>query len=225
MTTSLPFKAALFDVDGTLIDSNEAHARSWAEALTENGVPVLDRDVRAFIGMGGDKLLDAVAAIDEESNLGKAVAARKKALFAKMLPTLSPTRGARALLEYLQQQDVRLVVATSAGDQEMTALLRQAAVDDLFPAGASKDDASNSKPDPDILRAALQKAGVPASDAIMIGDTPYDIEAGQRAGVRVIALRCGGAWSDRDLTGASLIVADPAALLSHYLSDRSLAGR
>ena len=212
----MTFDAVLFDVDGTLIDSNGAHAETWAQALREEGVQASGTDVRPLIGMGGDKLLPAIAHVAEDSALGQRVARRKKALFEVALGSLQPTRGARALVEFLHGQNVKLVIATSADEQELQALLTRVRVDDLFPRRTSRDDAAESKPSPDIVEAALNKSRVPASRAVMIGDTPYDVEAAARAGLKCIALRCGGYWSDSDLVGALGILDDPAALLEYW---------
>jgi HAD superfamily hydrolase (TIGR01509 family) len=218
--SDVPFKSLLFDVDGTLIDSNRAHAESWMEALREHGIKVdLDR-VQRLIGMGGDKLLPAVAQVTEDSDLGKEIARHKKTLFGMCLPMLRPTRGARPLLEYLRDQGVELIIATSAAGRELNALLRRAGVDDLFPERASRDDAAQSKPDPDIVHAALAKSRARPAETAMIGDTPYDIEAANRAGIQAIALRCGGYWTDSDLRGAIDIFDDPQAVLEHWRQDQ-----
>jgi phosphoglycolate phosphatase-like HAD superfamily hydrolase len=108
-----------------------------------------------------------------------------------------------------------LVVATSAGD-ELGALLKQAGLADLIEVAATSDDAEKSKPDADIVQAALAKAGIGAHQAIMLGDTPYDIQAARSAGVGTVALRCGGWWKDADLAGAIGIYDDPADLLSRW---------
>jgi HAD superfamily hydrolase (TIGR01509 family) len=208
--------AILFDVDGTLIDSNRAHAEAWAQALTEHGFPHEADQIRPFIGMGSDKLLPAIARMDVESPRGKAILARKKTLFDERLPRLRPTRGARALLTFLRERGKTLVVATSADDEEMHAILQQAGVADLMPRRTSSDDAARSKPDPDIVRAALSRAGTTASAAVMIGDTPYDVEAAARAGVDCIAVRCGGWWQDPDLSGAVAIAEDPRELYERW---------
>jgi len=110
------------------------------------------------------------------------------------------------------------VIATSADERDVRGLLERAGVSDLVPDRVSKDDAPHSKPDPDIVQAALSESGVPARDAVMVGDTPYDIEAATRAGVAAIALRCGGYWSDPELAGAVEILDDPAALLVRWQS-------
>ena len=225
MATRLGFDTAIFDVDGTLIDSNEAHAQAWTHALREHGVSTDVARIRPLIGMGGDKLLPRAAGVSEDSPQGQAMARRKKAVFNELLPTLRPTRGARELVAFLRDSDVGLVVATSADDREMGALLERAGVADLFDLHASKDDAAESKPDPDIVRAALRRAQARPESSIMIGDTVYDIEAASGVHVPTIALRCGGYWSDADLRGAVKIFDDPAAL-RHHLSatglDRSL---
>ena len=213
---SLVYRTVLCDVDGTLIDSNGAHAEAWTRALNEHGIDVCVRNVRPLIGMGGDKLLPAVAHIEEDSPLGAAIASRKKELFKAALPGLRPTAGARALLEYLRGRSIDLVVATSADDREMHAILKQAGLDDLFSLHTTKDDAEESKPDPDIVNAALARAKARPESTVMVGDTPYDIEAAHGAGVAAIALRCGGHWTDADLHGAIQICDDPAALLAWW---------
>jgi HAD superfamily hydrolase (TIGR01509 family) len=208
--------AILVDIDGTLIDSNAAHAETWAEALTEHGFPCGADQIRPLIGMGGDKLLPRVAGVEEDSTQGRAIGTRKKELFAERLPSLSATRGAQALLSHLRHLNKEVVVATSADGREMRALLAQAGVADLIPERTTKDDAAESKPDPDIVRAAIARTGARPAETIMIGDTPYDMEAARRAGIESVALRCGGYWSDADLGGAIAIFDDPAALLAHW---------
>jgi len=211
----LRFKTLLFDVDGTLIDSNGAHAESWMQALREHGVTVEGDHIRRMIGMGGDKILPALAHVSEDSEAGKAIVERKKQIFGTLLPGLRPTHGARPLLEYLKKRDIELIIATSADDREMNSLLEQAGVVDFFPSRATKDDAPASKPDPDIVHAALSRSWARPEQTLLIGDTPYDVEAADRAGIGAIALRCGGFWPDSSLTGALKIFDDPQALLVH----------
>jgi HAD superfamily hydrolase (TIGR01509 family) len=209
-------RTLLFDVDGTLIDSNAAHAEAWTQSLREHGVRANLTEIRRLIGMGGDKLLPAAAHVSHESVLGLSITERKKSLFAALVARLEPTNGARALLEYLRDQGIALVTASSADDQEMAALLKRAGVHDLFPVFASGAHAKDSKPDPDIVEAALAKSGARHELTVMIGDTPYDIEAAHRAGIKAIALRCGGYWSDRSLWGAVEVHDDPQALLIRW---------
>lgn len=222
-TNGLPFTTAMFDLDGTLIDSNDAHARAWHQALREHGIESEVPRVRRLIGMGGDKLLPAIAALEADSPKGQAIARRKKAIFEQRLPGLQPTLGARMLVEFLRERQIDLVIATSADEKELTALLAQAGVDDLFERRASKDDANESKPDPDIVQAALKKAGARPESSVLIGDTPYDLEAAARAGVSAIALRCGGYWRDADFAGAMAVFDDPLALLNQWRTGRATA--
>jgi HAD superfamily hydrolase (TIGR01509 family) len=210
------YHAVIFDVDGTLVDSNDAHALAWVQANTESGRRVEFSRVRPLIGMGGDKLLPEVTALSIDSPEGKAITSRRREIFQRdHLPHLKPTRGAQALLEWLRDDRQKLLVASSAEDDELRQLLEVAGASKLIESATSSDDAERSKPDPDIVTAALERAGVPAAEVIMVGDTPYDVEAALRAGIEIIGLRSGG-WSDQELAGAVAVYADPADLLEHY---------
>src|SRR5262249_25534339 len=133
----------------------------------------------------------------------------------RYLPHLRPTPGAPALLRHMREKGLRLVVATSAKADILGPLLRICGAADLVHGKTSSDDVSHSKPDPDIVQAALGGAGRPPAQVVMLGDTPYDIESAGRCGVGVIAFRCGG-WGDPQLQGALAVYEDPADLLAHY---------
>jgi HAD superfamily hydrolase (TIGR01509 family) len=211
-------RAALLDVDGPLVDSNDAHARAWVQALSDGGRRVDVLRVRPLVGVGSDKLLPALIGVDADSEEGKALIARRTDLFLRdFLPRLNPTRGAQRLLERLRDEGLRIVVATSANPEELRGLLAVAGATQLVDDASSSGDADRSKPDPDIVEAALEKAGCAPGEAIFIGDTPYDIAAGDHAGVPVVALRCGGWWSDRSFAGAVAIYDDPEDLVDNYL--------
>ena len=217
MTSRLPQRGCLLDVDGTLIDSNDAHARSWVDVLTEYEYDVTYAQVRALIGMGGDKLVRAVTGLDVERGRGKELAARRTERFRRdYLPSLCATEGARDLVARMRADNLRLVIATSAREQELDALLEQAGLAELIQRRTTSDDADDSKPDPDIVHAALQRGQLRPETTIMLGDTPYDVEAAERAGVRTIALRCGGWWADDALGGAVAIYDNPAELVHEY---------
>ncbi len=211
-------RVVLLDIDGTLLLSNDAHARAWVGAFAAQRYDIPFERVRALIGKGGDKLIPELSGLDPKSDEAGAMSARRAELFRAELPTLRPTLGARELLLALRDAGLMLVVATSATAPEVTALLEQAGVDDLIQAAASSDDAESSKPDPDIMQAALAEAGAHPSHAVLLGDTPYDIEAALRARVPTIALRCGGWWDDAALAGAVAIYDDPADLLARLHS-------
>ncbi len=209
-------RGVLLDVDGTLVDSNDAHARAWIAALEQHGHQASFERVRALIGKGGDKLLPEVAGLEKGSPEGERIAESRKQIFKeRFLPALRPFPQARALLERMQRDGLRLVVASSAEKDELGALLDAAQVADLIERETSSSDAPHSKPDPDIVQAALQQLGEPPDSVLMLGDTPYDVEASAKAGVRTIALRCGG-WDRPDLAGALAIYDDPADLLARY---------
>jgi len=210
------FSAVIFDIDGTLVDSNDAHAEAWVRALAERGSRVEFSRVRPLIGIGSDKLLPALIGISADSEEGRTLADRRREILLNdFVPTLQPTRGARELLEWLHDERKTLAVATSAHSEELKALLRVAGATKLIDAAATSDDVDRSKPDPDIVLAAVQRTGCSAADVVMIGDTPYDVQAARRAGVGIIALRCGG-WHDAALEGALAIYDDPGDLLEHY---------
>ncbi|GAC1571062.1 MAG: HAD family hydrolase [Candidatus Elarobacter sp.] len=206
-------KAVLFDVDGTLIDSNDQHARAWVAALAEAGHTIPFDRVRPLIGMGGDKVLPAlVPGLTEDSPQGRSIAeARKRVFRERELAPVAPTRGARALLEAVRARGARVVIATSAKGSELDALLARGDFGPLIDVAATSDDAERSKPDPDIIGAALKNAGIAASDAVMVGDTRYDVEAAQRSGVVCVALRCGGSATET-LADADAVYEDPADL-------------
>jgi HAD superfamily hydrolase (TIGR01509 family) len=209
-------RGVILDVDGTLVDSNDAHAKAWVEALAEHGINVSFEQVRKLIGMGGDKLLPKVAGIAEDTPEGKAISQRRGEIFkTRYLPHIKAFPQTRELLLRMRDDGLKLVVASSAKEDELKPLLKIAGAAGLIEEKTSSDDADNSKPDPDIVKAALDSAGLSADEAVMLGDTPYDIEAASRAGVKVIAFRCGG-WDDAHLASAIAIYDGPADLLAHY---------
>jgi HAD superfamily hydrolase (TIGR01509 family) len=166
--------------------------------------------------MGSDKLMPLVIGIEKESEQGRQVAETRRHIFqTRYLPTLQAFPDVPALLARLQANGLRLVVASSAEQEELGKLLKIAGATQFIQEETSSDDAKNSKPDPDIVRAALTKTGFAPDEVIMLGDTPYDIEAARRVGVVTVALRCGG-WIDQDLKDALAIYNDPADLLAQY---------
>ena len=218
------FRAAILDIDGTLIDTNDAHAHAWVDVCQEFGRPIAFGQVRPLIGMGGDKVLPRLTGLDEESDEGKRIKERRGEIFReRYLASCRPFPKSRELLERMRDDGLSLVVATSASRDDMAALLKTIGVEDLIEARTSSSDAEESKPDPDIVQAALASAGADPAEAVMLGDTPYDVEASGRAGVPCIALRCGGWWKDEDLKDAAAIYDDPADLLARY--DESPLGR
>jgi HAD superfamily hydrolase (TIGR01509 family) len=210
------YRAAILDMDGTLLDSNEAHVKAWVEALREHGREVSEKDIWPWVGMGGDNLLPAAVGISKESPEGKKIAETRGEIFrSRYLPHLEPFPQVRPLLERMKKDGSKLVVATSSPQDEVEKAVEIIGVRDLLDDVTSASHAGKSKPDPDVVQAALGRVDLPAGDAIMLGDTPYDIQAASKVGVAVIAFRCGG-FQDKDLKGALEIYDGPADLLAHY---------
>jgi HAD superfamily hydrolase (TIGR01509 family) len=218
-------RGILLDVDGTLIDSNDAHARSWEDTFREFGLDIPASRIRPLIGKGGDKLVPELTGVEVDSARGKAFTSRRSEIFKKTyLSTIQAFPRVHDLLARWRDDGLRLVVATSAQREELNALLEQAGLDELIDRTTSSSDADRSKPDPDIIDAALDRGHLAATEAIMLGDTPYDVTAATRAGIDTIALRCGG-WDDDALRGAIAIYDDPSALLARYETSPFLAVR
>ena len=208
--------AVILDVDGTLVDSNDAHARAWIEAFAEAGITVAFDHVRRCIGMGGDKLMPQVSGIEESSEPGRKISNRRAEIFRQQyLPGIRPFPSTLAMVERFASDGFVLAVASSAEEDELDPLLDRAGVKHLLPHRTSSDDAENSKPDPDIVVATLKQTGCDPHRVIMVGDTPYDVAAAKRAGIAIVGLECGG-WTRDALAGAVAVYRDAEALLSHY---------
>ena len=183
-------------------------------ALEEAGYSIAFDRIRPFIGLGSDKLLpklDAGLHADEEP--GSSIIKRRRKIFLRAyLPDIRPFPGSSELVGALRERSYCLVVASSANEEELTPLLRIAGVEGLFDHATTPGEVENSKPDPDIVHAALSWSKTSPESAVMIGDSRYDMEAASRAGVAAIALRCGGT-ADGDLALASAIFDSPADLL------------
>ena len=212
-------KGVLLDIDGTLVISNDAHAQAWIEAFAAFGYDIPFEQVRPLIGMGGDQVVPRlVPALSSEDGIGKQIADRRKELIIhKFGSGLSPAPGSRDLILRLKQEGFQLVVASSATRKELSVLLKAAHVEDLLEEEpkTTSDDANTSKPAPDLVQAALRKGKLEPGQTIMLGDTPYDIQAAGAAGVEVIAFRCGG-FDDSQLSGAVAIYDHPADLLDQF---------
>lgn len=207
------YRSVLLDIDGTLIDSNDAHARAWVDAFRAVGRSLSFARVRPLIGMGADQLLPALAGLTESSDIGQAITRHRARLFAtRYLPRVRPFSSARELLRALHDRRLTLVVATSAKHEELTRLLELLGAGSFIDGATSSDDVARSKPEPDIVRAALERAGSDPAETVLLGDTPYDLAAARTCGVDMIAFRCGG-FGDAELRGAVAIVDGPHDLL------------
>lgn len=220
-------RAVLFDVDGTLIDSNDFHARAWHDAMVHFGADVTLAAVRAQIGKGADNLMPALLDPDFIDAHGEAVQVYRGALFERdYLDRIRPFPGVRALFKRVVAQGLRITLASSGTKEEVAHHLQLIGCADLVTSTTSADDAEHSKPNPDIFSAALAKLGdVSPDEAVVIGDSPYDMQAAKAIGLRTIAVRCGG-FADAVLidAGADAVFDGPADLLARFgesvLADR-----
>lgn len=213
----MPLQGVILDVDGTLVLSNDAHAQAWVDAFAAYGYDVPFEKVRPLIGMGGDQVIPKmVPGLTKDEGDGKAISEKRKEQIVNVYGSkLQPANGTRQLLLKMKDAGLKLIVASSATGQEMEVLLKAAQVDDLLEETTTSSDAEASKPEPDIVEAALSKLHVQPEQVLMLGDTPYDIQSANAAGVDVIAVRCGG-FDDAQLAGAIAIYNDPADLLANY---------
>ncbi|HWH17468.1 MAG TPA: HAD family hydrolase [Allosphingosinicella sp.] len=219
-------KAVLFDVDGTLIDSNDLHAGAWQEAFRHFGAEIPFEEVRSQIGKGGDNLIPSLLPPEMVEEKQKEIEDYRSDLFQRCyLPRAVPFPCVRELFERLVADGKKIVLATSAKAEELDYHLGIIGARDLVAATTSKDDVESSKPDPDIFESALAKiAPLGPEDAVVVGDSPWDVKAACKAGLRTIGMRSGG-FSDEDLLGAGAaeLFDGPEDLLRNY--DRSLLVR
>jgi HAD superfamily hydrolase (TIGR01509 family) len=194
--------AALLDVDGTLVDTNYHHAIAWYRAMRQNGVIVPIWRIHRHIGMGGDQLVAAIAGEEVESESGDAIRDAEKALYMSMIEEVEPLEGSRELISDLRERADRVVLASSAKedeDEHYNELLDAAELADGWTTSA---DVEATKPEPDLVKSALAKAE--ADEALLIGDTPWDVKAADRAGVETAAVLTGG-FSAAELRDAGAI--------------------
>lgn len=211
-------KAVIFDVDGTLVDSVTVHAAAWQDVFREFGHQVALDTLRGQIGKGGDQLMPVFLDAATVARDGEAISKRRgEILHADYLHRITGFPQVRALFERLLAQGKQVALASSAKGDEMEHYKRLVGVDDLPLTQTSSDDAEKSKPHPDIFVAALDRLGVSAAEAIVVGDTAYDAEAAGKAGMCCIGLTCGG-FDEAGLreAGCVAIYRDPADLLAGY---------
>jgi len=211
-------KAAIFDVDGTLLDSVDLHALAWHEAMVKFGHGVGFEQVRGQIGKGGDKLIPHFLSADAQRDHGKEMEEWRGNRFkSEYLPLVRPFSAVPDLLRRVKDVGVRIAVASSAKKDELDKYLDIAGVGDLVNVTTCSDDVEESKPAPDIFEAVLKKLGVEGRDAVAIGDTPYDAEAAGKAGIRTIGVLCGG-FTEGSLRQAGCVEVrpGPATLLACF---------
>lgn len=201
---------AIFDVDGTLVDSVKAHAAAWQDVLSEFGHAIPFDDIRQQIGKGADELLKAFLTPEEIEHSGEKIAERRVEIFKdQYMQLVRPFPKVREVFQQYRNDGYKIVLGTSAKAEELQSYLKLLNIDDLIDGKTSADDADKSKPHPDIFEAALAKIpGGKPEEAIVIGDTPYDAEAAIRGGMKPIGVLCGG-FSEEQLREAGCVEVHP----------------
>jgi HAD superfamily hydrolase (TIGR01509 family) len=196
--------AAILDVDGTLVDTNYQHALAWYRAFRQHGVTLALWEIHRRIGMGGDQLVTSLVGDGFEERYGDDVRAAEKALYLALMPEVQPLPGARDLLETLHAHGHTIVLASSAKPDELQHYIALLDAHEIVDGWTDSGDVERTKPEPDLVRAAVEKAG--GGPAVMIGDSVWDAEAAGRAGLQTIGVLTGG-FSEQELTdaGADLV--------------------
>jgi HAD superfamily hydrolase (TIGR01509 family) len=212
-------KAVIFDVDGTLVDSVDLHARAWQDAFREFGKDVAFEDIRYQIGKGGDQLMPVFFPRTELARFGARMQERRTAIYReRYVRQVRPFPRVRELFERIKREGTRIALASSADAEDFDANMKLLGIGDLIDGATSARDAARSKPFPDIFEAALAKlGGVEAGQAIAVGDTHYDAEAAGQIGMRTVGVLCGG-FAESDLRGAGCVEVwrDCAEMLERY---------
>jgi HAD superfamily hydrolase (TIGR01509 family) len=194
--------AAILDIDGTLVDSNYQHAIAWYRALRQHGHVLPIWRIHRHIGMGGDQLVGSLCGDQVEEEQGDDIRDAEKALYMALIDEVEPLPGARALVEDLKRLGRRIVLASSAKPDEVEHYLDLLDARELADAWTTSGDVENTKPEPDLVHAALEHAGT--DSAVMVGDSTWDCEAAARAGVQTVAVLTGG-FSDEELRDAGAV--------------------
>jgi HAD superfamily hydrolase (TIGR01549 family) len=212
--------AIIFDIDGTILDSVDLHAKAWQEAFEHFGYSFSFESIRAQIGKGGDQLLPVFLSEEDQKSKGDALKEFRSELFKKKyLSQVKPFPGVRDLFLKIKANGQQRALASSAKGDELETFAKIAQVDDLVDVSTSSADAEKSKPHPDIFEAALAKLGngIDRSSVLVVGDSPHDAEAAKKAGLRMVGVLCGG-FAEEDLraAGAESIYSGPEELFRRY---------
>ena len=213
---------AVLDVDGTLVDTNYHHAIAWYRAFREHGLTLPVWRIHRHIGMGGDQLVAAVAGERVEERQGDSIRAAETALYADLIGEVQPFADARGLMTMLQERGHKLVLASSAKRDEVDYYLDLLEARGLADAWTTSADVDATKPQPDLVVAAVDKVG--GGDAVLVGDSTYDCEAAKRAGVPAVAILTGGFSADELRDAGAVAVFESIGELCERL-DETFAGR
>ena|SRR5436305_1606463 len=213
--------AAILDIDGTLVDTNYHHAIAWYRAFRQHGIVLPIWRIHRHIGMGGDQLVEALTDEKTEEEKGDDIRDAEKPLYMSMIEEVEPLDGARELIVELKDRGHTVVLASSAKEDEVDHYLDLLDARDLADGWTTSADVEETKPEPDLVKAAVEKAG--GGEAVMLGDTPWDVVAAKRAGVETVAVLTGG-FSEQEVREAgAAAVFESIAELRERLDETALA--
>jgi HAD superfamily hydrolase (TIGR01509 family) len=217
------FRGVLLDVDGTLVDTNDAHANAWHDAFAERDIDIAPARVRRLIGMGGEYVIELVAGYPKGTPEHDELSERHGEIFReRYLDRVHAFPRTRELVLLLRAEGYAYAIATSGKPHDLGTLLEIADIDDLCEIATTAEDVEHAKPSPDVIEAARARLPCERQRIVLIGDTPYDIRAARGAGIQTIGMACGG-FPPEQLAGALEIFASPADLVARWRSS-SLGG-
>jgi HAD superfamily hydrolase (TIGR01509 family) len=214
-------RAAILDIDGTLVDTNYQHALAWYYAFRQSDIILPVWKIHRSIGMGGDQLIPHLIGDEQAEEVADDVKAAEKALYLNMIEQVEPFDGAHEFIEDLKESGHTVVLASSAKAGELDYYLDLLDARELADAWTSSADVEETKPEPDLVNAALEKAGTD-HEAVMVGDTPWDVKAAKKAGIDTIAVMTGGFGADELDEAGAFAVFDSIAELRQKIADTPL---
>jgi HAD superfamily hydrolase (TIGR01509 family) len=219
-----PVSTAILDIDGTLIDTNYHHTIAWARALQRLDIDVALWRIHRHIGMGGDQVVASLCGEEVEDEHGDEIRSAESEEYMQLIGEVRPVEGARDLITALKDRGHAVVLASSAKEDEVDVYLDLLGARELVDAWTTSADVESTKPAPDLVQAALEKTGDEPSEAVMVGDTPWDVKAAEQAGVETITVITGG-FSEQQLTEAGAVaVFESVAELCEHLGETRLKG-
>jgi HAD superfamily hydrolase (TIGR01509 family) len=214
---------AILDIDGTLVDTNYHHAIAWFRAFRQHGIVLPLWRIHRHIGMGGDQIVGALTDERFEEREGEGIRTAEKTLYMELIAEVEPMEGARELLEDLKRRGHAVVLASSAKADEVDHYLDLLEARNIADAWTTSADVEETKPQPDLVNSALKKADPGAGDAVMVGDTTWDVKAAQRADVPTVAVRTGGFGQDELRDAGAAAVFESVAELRTRLDETPLS--